>query len=150
MALFFFTAKSPRKISFQTGKIEVVIFFCAAARESFGEGFVQSCKGAKFLELNTVPRVCPWRSWRLGGLKFFSFEQISLSESPWDRDAGGFYQGKFGVKSGGCVIIFFHRQVAKEDKFSDWKKSKLSSSFAPLREKTLEKDSSSAAMAQSF
>ena len=67
-----------------------------------------------------------------------------------------FIREKFEVKSGtnrGRRFLcnhFFHRQVAKEDKFSDWKKSKLSSSFAPLREKTLEKDSSSAAMAQSF
>ena len=40
----------------------------------------QVAKEDKFLELNTVPRVCPWRSWRLGGLKFFSFEEVSLSE----------------------------------------------------------------------
>ena len=75
--IIFFTAKSPRKISFQTGKIEVVIFFCAAARESFGEGFVQSCKRAKFLDLNTVPRVCPWRSWRLGVLAFLNSSPLS-------------------------------------------------------------------------
>ena len=50
----------------------------------------QVAKEDKFLDLNIVPRVCLWRSWRLGGLKFFSFKQISLSEDTRDQDAGGF------------------------------------------------------------
>ena len=64
-------------------------------------------------------------SWRLGVLKFFSFEQISPSKGPEDQDAGGLHQGKFEVKSGrnrgGDFLCkhFFHRQVAKEDKFLD-------------------------------
>ena len=51
----------------------------------------QVAKEDKFLEFNIVPCVCPWRSWRLGVFKFFSFDQITPSESPRDQDAGGFY-----------------------------------------------------------
>ena len=108
LASCFFTAKSPRKISFQTGKNRscyLVLRRCArklwrgirtelqrrkvfrfkycSSRLSLAPLFFhhQVAKEDRFSNLNISPRVCPWRSWRLGVLKFFSFEQISLSEN---------------------------------------------------------------------
>ena len=42
----------------------------------------QAAKEDKFSDLNIIFRVCPLRSWRLGGLKFFSCEPISPSKGP--------------------------------------------------------------------